>query len=121
MNALSTLSQLPATREEQKTFANKAIEELLNGDYDLLKVWQQMTIVADTLELIKKSETLKQAVISEVQKFGKDGTEINGCKLTVSQRRNFDFSNCNHAKYNESKAIIEDHTKEVKEIEAFLK
>src|SRR5574343_522007 len=120
MNALSTLSQLPETREQQHAFAHKAIEELLNGDYDLLKVWVQMSIVADTLEEIKKSETLKQAVTTELMKHGKEGTTVNNCKLTLTTRRNFDFSACNHAAYNKSVAIVEHHKKQIKDIEAFL-
>lgn len=121
MYAIQTLSQLPETREQQKEFANQVIEELMNGNHDLLRVWQQMTIIADTFELIKKSETLKQAVIAEVEKYGKDGATINGCKLTVQQRRNFDFSACNHAGYNASKHNIEIETKKLKKFEAFLK
>lgn len=119
--ALSTLSYLPETREQQHTFAHKAIEELMNGNHDLLKVWQQMSIIADTLNEIKESATLKAAVISEIEKYGKEGVTVNGCKLTKGSRRTFDFSECNHARYNELKQVTEYAKAEMKDIETLLK
>lgn len=119
--AISTLSVLPETREQQHAFANKAIDELMNGNHDLLKVWQQMSIIADTLNEIKESVTLKNAVIAELEKYGKDGKEVNGCKLTVSQRRTFDFSGCNHTAYSILKNEIKARTEIVKELETMLK
>jgi hypothetical protein len=121
MKALSTLTVLPETRQQQHAFANKAIEELMNGDYDLVKMWMQFTIIADTLDEIKKSETFRQAVVSRLAMYGKEGAEINGCTITLSERKNFDFSNCNHQALNESKLAIEFHKAKIKEIETFLK
>ena len=119
--AISTLSVLPETREQQHDFANKAVAELLSGNYDIVKAWQQMSIIADTLNEIKESITLKNAVIAELEKYGKDGTEVNGCKLTVSQRRTFDFSACNHTAYSILKNEIKARTEIVKELETMLK
>ena len=119
--AISTLSVLPETREQQHTFANKAIEELMNGNHDLLKVWQQMSIIADTLNEIKESVTLKNAVIAELEKYGKDGKEVNGCKLTVSQRRTFDFSTTNHEGWRMAEEELNNWKETKKESETFLK
>jgi len=119
--AVSTLSILPSTREQQHNFANKMIEELLNGEYDILKVWQQMSIIADTLNEIKESNTLKQAVLSELSKYGKEGMKLNGCTLTIGSRRNFDFSQCKFEKYDTLKASIKEATTRQKEYEIMLK
>ena len=119
--AISTLSVFPETRQQQHDFANRAIEELMNDNHDLLKVWQQMSIIADTLNEIKESVTLKNAVIAELEKYGKDGKEVNGCKLTVSQRRTFDFSECNHEGWRMAEEELNNWKETKKEAETFLK
>lgn len=118
--AISTLSVLPANRDEQHRFANKMVEELLNGEHDILKVWQQMSIIADTLNEIKDSNTLKQAVISEVEKYGKEGATVNGCTLTVGRRRSWDYSGCNDSVWAMHKQRVLSFTNDLKEREKFL-
>lgn len=112
--AISTLSVLPETRDQQHNFANKAVEELMNGDYDLPTMWAKMSIYADTLEEIMKSTTLRAAVLSELEKYGKEGVMVSGCKLSVASRKNYDYSTSGSSEYTQLKARI-------KEVEVLLK
>mgnify|MGYP007068293312 CR=1 FL=1 len=80
-----------------------------------------MSIIADTLNEIKESNTLKQAVLSELSKYGKEGMKLNGCTLTIGSRRNFDFSQCKFEKYDTLKASIKEATTRQKEYEIMLK
>ena len=118
--AVSTISILPATRDEQHRFASKMVEELLNGEHDVLKVWQQMSIVADTLNEIKESNTLKQAVIAEVEKYGKDGAMVNGCKITKGQRRNWDYSETNDSVLTALESDLKSKKDSISERQKFL-
>lgn len=118
--ALSTLSVLPATREQQHRFANMMVEEIINGDHDPVKVWHQMSIIADTLNEVKDSLTVRQAVANELEKYGKEGASINGCKITLTGRKKWDYSECGHTGYNTMKAQEEKVKSAIKDIEKFL-
>jgi len=119
MNALTQLKYLPETREEQKTFVPVAIEELVNGDYSIIKFWVQATIVADTLNEIKDSKLIKQMAIAEAVKY-KD-QEFNGCKITLSNRTTFDYSTSGHPMYAELKKQETELKAKLKDIENLLK
>lgn len=118
MNALTHLSNLPETREQQHRFADMAIEELMNGNHDLVKMWVKLSILADTLNEIKDSAVFKNAAIEEARK---QTSKVNGCEVKVTERKNFDFSGCGHSRLNELKFDIEEAKKQAAEIEKFLK
>lgn len=118
-NALSQLSLLPETREEQRIFVHKAIEELMNGGYDIMKFWIQASILADTLNEIKDSLVIKRAAIAEADKY-KDQPFM-GCKIGVSKSKSYNFRDCNYMEWVVAKADLEDAKERVKEAEVFLK
>lgn len=118
-SALAQLHYLPETRQEQHTYVHKAIEELMNGDYDIMKFWIQASILADTLNEIKDSLVIKRHAITEAAKY-KD-QEYMGCKISVVDRKNFDYSTCSYSKYD---ALLKQQAKlkeEIKKVEGFLK
>ena len=92
--ALSTISQLPETRSEQKVFVHKAIEEIVNGGYDPARLFAKLRIIADTIKEITDSETFKQLAIKEINKYGKECV-IGGNTLKVASKKAWDFSVCN--------------------------
>lgn len=119
MNALSELSRLPSSREEQHRFVDMAIGELLHGEVDLMKFWIQASILADTLNEIKESKLVKRMIIEEAAKY--KGQEYMGCKISVVDRKNFDFTSCSYSKYD---ALIKKQAElkeEIKKVEGFLK
>jgi len=118
-SAISQLNYLPETREQQKTFVHKAIEELMNGEHDIMKFWIQASIVADTLNEIKDSILIKKAAIEEARKY-KDQPYM-GCKISVVSRKTFDFSKCNYSPYIHAKGKLATAKDEVNRLESFLK
>ena len=106
--ALSTISVLPANRDEQHRFANKLVEEICNGDCDPVKVWQQLTILADTLNEVKESRTVRDVVSKEFAKYGKEGVCVNGSKVTLTTRKTFDYSGCGDATLYGLEAVLQD-------------
>lgn len=118
-SAISQLSYLPETREQQRTFVHKAVEELMNGEHDIMKFWIQASIVADTLNEIKDSLKVKQAAVAEAAKY-KDQPYM-GCKISVVSRKTFDFSKCCYMDWERSKFDIEAAKERVKRAETFLK
>lgn len=119
MNALTQLKYLPENRDEQKTFVPIAIEELVNGDYSIMKFWVQATIIADTLNEIKDSKVIKRLAIEEAAKY-KD-QEFHGCKITLSARTTFDFASSGHPFYAELKKKETELKAQLKDIETLLK
>jgi len=118
-SAISQLNYLPETREQQKTFVHKAIEELMNGEHDIMKFWIQASIVADTLNEIKDSILIKKAAIEEARKY-KDQPYM-GCRISVVSRKTFDFSKCCYMDYERTKFEIEAAKERLKKAETFLK
>jgi len=118
-SAISQLNYLPETREQQHSFVHKAIEELMNGEHDIMKFWIQASIVADTLNEIKDSLVIKRAAIAEAAKY-KDQPYM-GCKISVVNRKTYDFSKCCHPDLDWYKAAEAEAKKQVKEVETFLK
>jgi hypothetical protein len=116
--ALSTFTAMPATRQEQHNFAAKITTELLNGEYDIVKFWVQAKIIADTINEIMDSKQLKDIAI---QQIGEDGQNMGGCKITVGNRRTFDFSKCDHFEWVELSNQITENKEKLKKIEALLK
>lgn len=119
MNALTQLSNLPETRAEQHTFVHAAIEELMNGEHDLMKFWVQASILADTLNEIKESLLIKRMVLEEANKY--KGTKAYGCDINVKSKRSYDYSVCNHPKWQLLKQEEKDLKESIKEIESMLK
>jgi len=116
--ALTTFTAMPATRQEQHSFATKITTELLNGEYDIVKFWVQAKIIADTLSEIMESKQLKDIAIKQI---GESGQDIGGCKITVGNRRTFDFSKCDHFERERYSSEILDAKEKLKKIETFLK
>lgn len=118
-SAISQLSYLPETREQQHTFVHKAIEELMNGEHDIMKFWIQASIVADTLNEIKDSLVIKRAAIAEAAKYKEQ--PYMGCNVSVVNRKTYDFSKCCHPDWERYTSALSDAKERVKEVEAFLK
>ena len=119
MNALIQLNKLPETRSEQKTFVHQAIEELMNGEYDIAKFWVQATIIADTLNEIKDSTLIKKLAIVEAAKY--KGQSFMGCSVDVQIRKTFNFNQCNYSVYADLKKREAELKAEIKSVETFLK
>ena len=119
MNALVQLNHLPETREQQKTFIESAIGELISGEYDLMEFWVKATILSDTLDKIKSSTTIKNMVLNEAQKY--NNQYLNGCKVQVVSKKSYDFDECNYAELDRLRKVEAETKESIKKIETMLK
>ena len=116
MNAIPELYRLPENKQQQETFVNAVIGELLGGEYNPLKVEVQLKILEDTIKKIRTDIRVKNLIIEELEKYGKETAKISGAELKLSQRKTYDFSNDNTWK--ELKAKIKAREAELKELGA---
>lgn len=114
MNALSTLSEMPLTKDECKTFANMAIEEILSGERNPLQIEIQLKALEETIKLIRDNEHVKKCLQTEAEKYTEKTFQFQNAEISKMSRSNYDLSTCNDSVYNKLKS-------ELKEREAFLK
>ena len=119
MNALIQLKHLPETRAEQETFIHAAVEELINGDYDIMQYYVKAKIMLDTLDKINKSRRIKPLILEQAQRY--NNQSLNGCTIQVVTKKEYSFENCNHAEYNRLKKLQEETDASIKDIENMLK
>jgi hypothetical protein len=110
MNAMSVITLMPTKKEELKSFVVRASEEILSGDYNPLTVETYLKFVEDAVKEIR--ENIRQKVIDECMKYGKEDIVVNNCKVSLSQRKMYDYS---------GDAYIAKRKEEIKERENFLK
>ena len=119
MNALIQLNHLPETRAQQETFIHAAVEELVNGDYDIMQYYVKAKIMLDTLDKINKSRRIKSLILEEAQKY--NNQDLNGCKIQVVARKEYNFDACNHAELARLKKLQAETEQSIKNIETMLK
>jgi hypothetical protein len=114
MNALSTLSEMPLTKAECKTFANMAIEEILSGERNPIQIEIQLKALEETIKLIRENEQVKRCLQTEAEKYTEKTFQFQNAEISKMSRSNYDLSTCNDSIYNKLKS-------DIKEREAFLK
>ena len=92
--ALSTIQLLPDNRQQQKTFVNSCIEELVNGNNDPARIYAKLRIIGDAIKDILDSPKVKEVAIEEARKYP-EGYNVAGAKVSVVTKRDYDFSVCN--------------------------
>jgi len=120
-NSLSYLTVLPSTKEQQKTFANDIIKEIVSGNADPIKLDALFKCIEDTLKLIRKDEKVKDAVQSELAKYPEKTTIFDFGEVTKTSKSTYDFSDCGDIKWNEFNSSMELLKEKIKDREAFLK
>jgi len=91
MNTVSTIRMLPETKEQQKKFVQIFAEEFANlQDYEQAKMFVQLKIVSDTIELMIKHPEVREQIIKRMEN---KLTETNFGVVAYSERKSFDFSN----------------------------
>ena len=90
-NALSQISQLPLTKMEQEDYARKAIDEILSGIYDPLRIDMQLKAMEEVIKKIREDHRVRGAVIDEADKYGKT-FPLHGVRIEVKNRTTRDFA-----------------------------
>lgn len=99
MEALSIISQFPATKADKGVFVQRAVEEMLDGTKSPLNISIQLKVLEDIISEIRNNEDVKYAVMDEADKYGKS-FELNGAKITKASKPTYDYSGCGDEVYN---------------------
>jgi hypothetical protein len=119
-NAISLINQFPSTKKEQKYFVDKAVGEVLSGDYNPLDVEIYLKAFENISSEIRKQ--IKEATIKEAQKHGAKTFEYRDAEVTIGEYgTKYDYTQCCDSEYNQLAAEIKCLTEKLKEREKFLK
>ena len=117
--AISTLSQLPETKQQIETFAHSLEKGLNNGQIiasDLLRFQKAMEKVFEKIK-----PTLIENALNEISQYEKNSV-IKGSEFSIVEAGvKYDYSNCNDPVYNEHFQNLENAKERLKERETFLK
>jgi nucleotidyltransferase/DNA polymerase involved in DNA repair len=117
--AISTLSQLPETKQQIETFAYSLEQGLNNGQIvasDLLRFQKAMEKVFEKIK-----PTLIENALNEISKFEKNAV-IKGSEFSIVEAGvKYDYSECNDIEYNMLNTKLEALKSTLKDRETFLK
>jgi len=120
MNALQTLKQLPANKEQVELFSNKLIAELDAGDIDPL----QAKFLFKALEEVQKAikENLDTMALTEANKYPEKTFELTGFKVEKAELgTKYDYSKCGDPILIKLQKLSEDVQARVKSRQELLK
>lgn len=89
MNTLSVINLMPSTKAEIKTFTEKVIDAVNNGEIPALQLDIQLKRIETVCDTIRKAT--KGLVIDEAQAYGKV-FDYAGAEITISERKTADYS-----------------------------
>ncbi len=117
--AISTLSQLPETKQQIETFAYSLEQGLINGQIiasDLLRFQKAMEKVFEKIK-----PTLIENALNEISQYEKNAV-IKGSEFSIVEAGvKYDYSECNDVEYNSLTIQIEALKSTLKDRETFLK
>lgn len=119
--AISHLTILPLTKKEQQSFYQQIKNEIANGNANPLHLKVVLKAVSDTIKMIDQDEDIKFMTLKEADKYSEKTFDAYGCKISLSNRKTFDYSECNDSVYNSLVATFEATKEEIKKREEFLK
>lgn len=90
MNTLSVINLMPSTKAEIKSFAEKVISAVENGEIPVLQLDVQLKRIETVCETIRKAT--KEQVIDEASKYGKV-FDFAGAEISLTERKTPDYSN----------------------------
>lgn len=120
--ALSTISVLPANKEQLKVFSRKLKDEILANDRDPLKILVQLKFIEKLLEDVLKDEEIDYHFLKEFLLYEKEKVvEVNGAKLSQSEVGvKYDYNASGDPKWFDLEKQIKELTEKKKEREKFL-
>lgn len=120
-NALSTITAMPATKEQIHTFVQKAKGEILSGTYDPLEIEIYLKAMEETIKAIRSDREVRDYVLSEAEKYGKS-FEYKGAKVNIREAGvRYDFSACGDPVHDKLTSEVKDLTEQKKAREKLLK
>ncbi|MDD2285832.1 MAG: hypothetical protein PHU98_06270 [Mariniphaga sp.] len=118
--AISTLSQLPLTKEQQKSFSQKLTEEIISGEVDPIKAEILLKSLEETIKSVRGNIEIKRIVVDEVERNG-NKVEMYGAEVSVSSRKTYMFESSEDSEWEQLDSQIKSLTERKKARETFLK
>ena len=106
-------------KSELDTLIGSVVSSVRDGDYSAMELISTLKKMEYVITEMKKAT--KKDVLFELSNYEKD-FKLNGVSFTKAPvSTTYDFSNCNHNRYNEVKNELDALNGERKELESFLK
>ena len=116
------LTGFPTTKTGIKSYAEAALNEILDGFVNPLEIKVRLTAMKAVIDEIEKSEEYKSAILAEAGKYQKDELKdlYNASIQIKEQGVKYEYTACNHPQYNALTAKIEALTAKRKSFEKYL-
>lgn len=102
-NELSTINNLPRTKEDIMLMAEKAVNAIEDGTVHPMEFFQALKAIEKFHETIKP--VLDKAVLSEASKYPEKLIEFGGAKFRIGEfGTSYDFTGCNDPEWVKLKA-----------------
>ena len=119
---LSTISQMPETKEEIDSFVKKAKSEIINSNENPLKVLKQLKAIEKTVQTLLKDRDIEDYILEEAEKQGQKRFELYGVQFEVKETgTKYEFDTCNDSKWQELTEKEQEIQKDRKKREELLK
>lgn len=110
------------TKGVQAEAAGELVRSALSGDTSVMEAYAKMKAVAETIGTALKDRELTEALISEVDDFGKQRATWHGVEFQRAEMGvKYDYSVCGDSVWNELAEQKRQLEAQMKEREAFLK
>ena len=120
-NKLKKIGIWPVDKAGQQELTNSLLLPLIEGDVDPIEHIAKMKGLYEALKKAIDDDRTKDAVITEVEKYGKR-TSWNGCDIALKEVGvSYDFNSCNDPEYIRLIKAKADIDAQIKQRESYLK
>lgn len=120
LTTTSTLALFETTKEQRKTFVNSIIEQVINGEVDVLKVHMQAKCTEQLMKELTDNPHYKTELLDAAQKHGKKFETYNSEFRVKEAGVKWDYSNCNDSYYDALVSDMKTMQEKIKVREKFL-
>lgn len=121
MNAISTLTILPKSREDIDKYVRLVKEDILNGYINPLESAIMLKSFEEIVKALRSDEQIKAYIDNEADRYGSKTFDFNGAKIGVSDRTSYSFDDCGDSIWNDLNAKMAQLKAEIKGRENWLK
>lgn len=120
--ASGTLSLMPETKDEIKSFANILKAELLTGWESPLKTYVKIKSISMLIDTLESDPDIRAAVLAEAEKYGQKSFEFGEAKVSIKEVGvRYDYTACGCEDWTFHNNAVESHKRNLKQLEEFLK
>ena len=117
MNALSTLTALPTTPAERRSFIEMAKDEIINGKYKIVDIYPQLKAIEKLIEEMTKDIEFRDMLSSAI--CGK--MEVNGLEISEQTVKKYNYAECHDSEWMQLQTKANELKEKIKKREEFLK